>query len=160
MTPSKPVMRSRATAVLAVVLLAGAGAWAQEARAPTAPEAREIFRTVMSPFCPGLTLADCPSPAAYELRDEIRARIDAGEAPEVILDELVAEYGQEILGNPSGTPLGRLAVAIPVAVALLAALGAAVFVRRAVRARRETPERTAVAPDVEARLDDELRNLD
>ena len=153
-------MITRLLPAVALLLLATGTAWGQETRPDTSPEAREIFRTVMSPFCPGLTLADCPSPAAYDLRDEIRARIDAGESPEVILDELVAEYGQEILGDPSGTPLGRLAIAIPVAVALLAALGAAVFVRRAVRTRRETPARAGLTPDVEARLDDELRDLD
>ena len=155
-------MTTRLLSALALLALLAGPAGGQETRAPnTSPEARDIFRTVMSPFCPGLTLADCPSPAAYDLRDEIRARLEAGETPDAILDSLVAEYGQEVLGNPSGTPLGRLAVAIPVGVALLAGLGAAVFVRRAVRARWEAPTGTALmTPEAEARLDDELADLD
>ena len=38
--------------------------------------AHELSRELMSPYCPGRTLADCPSPDAGAVRDEIR-RLEA-----------------------------------------------------------------------------------
>src|SRR5690606_7766162 len=34
--------------------------------------AAEIYKTTMSPFCPGRTIDACPSPYATEWRDDIR----------------------------------------------------------------------------------------
>ena len=54
-----------------------------EAETPTekARAAYALSRELMSPYCPGRTLADCPSPDAAALREEIRDRIEAGVAP-------------------------------------------------------------------------------
>jgi cytochrome c-type biogenesis protein CcmH len=152
----------------AVLALAGAASsFAQEpAAAPgmdaerARQEAQVLFREVMSPFCPGLTLADCPSPAAFELRKEIDARLQRGESRQAIVDELVAKYGTALLSDPSDTPIGRVVWGVPIVLSILAALGLARFVRRATRLAGPSPEPPAEPATARSRLDEELAALD
>lgn len=126
-------------------------------------QAQRIFTELMSPFCPGLTLADCPSPNAFDLRTEIRRRLDAGEPLDAIKAELVRTYGVEILSDPTGTPIGTVVWGVPAAVAVAAALGLAWFVRRATRVAEAEPPADRGGPaddEVIRRLDDELAELD
>ena len=154
-------------ALIVVFVLLGAPAFAQDAAAPSSgpskanAEAQVIFREVMSPFCPGLTLADCPSPNAFTLRGEIEARLAKGESRDVILDELVTKYGTQILADPSDTPIGSVVWGVPFVLSGLAAIGLALFLRRATRTHEEPPA-LAVAgpPGISKRLDEELAELD
>lgn len=57
----------------------------------------------MSPFCPGLTLEECPSQQASELRGQIERRISARQTNRQIDGWLVREYGESVLGRPSGS---------------------------------------------------------
>jgi cytochrome c-type biogenesis protein CcmH len=123
-------------------------------------EAQALFREVMSPFCPGLTLADCPSPNAFTLRDEIEARLKQGESRDAIVDELVAKYGTPILADPSETPIGSVVWGVPIALSALAALGLAWFLRRATRPPAEEPLAVAGPPGLRDRLEEELDKLD
>ena len=59
----------------------------------------------MSPFCPGRTLADCPSPNATLVKDEIRALLRSGRTEAEIRADLSARYGDALVGVPK-TPLG------------------------------------------------------
>lgn len=159
----------RSMALSAVLALAVAGlSFAQEpAAAPgvdaerVRQEAQALFREVMSPFCPGLTLADCPSPAAFELRKAIDARLQRGESRQAIVDELVAKYGTELLSDPSDTPIGRVVWGVPIVLSILAALGLAVFVRRSTRLGDPSSATPGAEPaTVRSRLDEELAALD
>lgn len=124
-------------------------------------DAQQLFREVMSPFCPGLTLADCPSPNAFTLRDEIRARLAGGDSRQVIGDELVAKYGAAILADPSDTPIGTIVWGVPFVLSALGATGLAWFLRRAVaRTAHEPPPAVTGRPALNDRLDDELAALD
>jgi cytochrome c-type biogenesis protein CcmH len=156
--------------VLAVVLAAAGLADAQPGAAPAVSarpvaaadaDAERLFREVMSPFCPGLTLADCPSPNAFTLRNEIRARLERGEPREAIVDQLVAQYGTEILSDPSGTPIGSVVWGVPIVLSAVAALALAFFLRRATHTHHEEPA-LAVAgpPGLHERLEEELAQLD
>ena len=74
--------------------------------------------------------------------------------------ELVAKYGVEILADPTGTPIGTVVWGVPAAVAAMAAVGIAWFVRRATRVAQANH---AVAPadaETSKKLDDELRDMD
>jgi len=132
---------------------------------PVSGETREdarLFREVMSPFCPGLTLADCPSPAAFELRKDLAGRLARGESRDTLVNALVKQYGPQILADPSDTPIGRVVWGVPIVASLLGAAGLAFVLRRWKRAR---PQDTAnglvsLAPDVTLRLDEELAALD
>ena len=54
------------------LLAAGAGLLAARGPDPDAvPTARQVYDRTMSPYCPGLTLAACPSTQAIELRKTI-----------------------------------------------------------------------------------------
>ena len=55
----------------------------------------EVSMEVYSPFCPGKTLAMCPSPNAAEVRMDIQAMARQGMAKEDIKNTVVAKYGEE-----------------------------------------------------------------
>ncbi|MCC7032215.1 MAG: cytochrome c-type biogenesis protein CcmH [Acidobacteria bacterium] len=149
---------------IAVTLLAAGPALAQAPpsgdKEAAQAEAQVLFREVMSPFCPGLTLADCPSPNAFELRKDIQARLERGESREAIVDALVAQYGTELLSDPSDTPIGRVVWGVPFLLAALAAGVLAWLVRRMTRGQGAEMPGGAETPAVRERLDEELAALD
>ena len=100
-------------------------------------QAQEISETVMSPFCPGLTLSSCTSGQAQELRSEIRTRVLSGEDPESLKSELVAKYGDTITGQPKPGSIGQTA---PVFFILLGII-VLVFGIRALAKKSPLPER-------------------
>jgi len=89
-------------------------------------QATAIARQTMSPFCPGRTLADCPSEYAGEWRRDIQRMLVAGRSPAEIQDELERRAG----ANLSGIPARDTSYWVPAAFALLgvAVLGT-IFVR-------------------------------
>lgn len=90
-----------AAAVLATMLLLGLGAPAGAQGAED--RAADIARNVMSPFCPGLTLHDCPTQESVELRADIERMAQAGWSDERIMTELENEYGPSIRAIPDGS---------------------------------------------------------
>lgn len=87
---------------------------AQDTVAPRFPvgvetAASRLFNSTMSPFCPGLLLANCPSPQAGVLRDTIRAWIAAGVPADSIRAVLLARYGEEVRATPPARGFGLLA---------------------------------------------------
>lgn len=102
---------------------------AQEAKAREAV-AKEIFFEVMSPFCAGRSLHDCPSGSATELKNEIRAALARGESKEEVLDQLVARFGSEVRAVPGFSGVGMLAWAAPLVFLLIGCVVIAVWLRR------------------------------
>ena len=111
---------SRGAALVAASILVAVVAVpaAAQSRDPAA-DAQQIFTSVMSPYCPGLLLADCPSPAAFELRADIRKRLDAGESPADIERELYHRYGEVIRAVPPAQGWGRVLWIAPAVVLAL-----------------------------------------
>lgn len=138
-----------------VVMQAGASA----APLPS-DQAWELARTVMSPYCPGMTLATCPSPAAAELRDEIARRFEEGESREVIVNALTDRFGDGIRGVPRTSGLGLLAWSMPGALAL----GLLVIVARVWRGSAQGADDPRPLPagdeHLTTMLDAELERLD
>ncbi len=122
--------------------------------------ARELETHLMAPCCWRQTLADHESPLATELRGEIRQRLAAGEAADVIDTDLVERYGARIHALEGSTGDPRILIGGVTALAVAIGLGVlALVLRRA----RTTPRREAVSeePDELAmRLDDELAQVD
>ena len=102
----------------------------------------------MSPFCPGRTLSDCPSPDAQAVRDEIRGWLAAGQSEREIREQLGQRFGDELVGVPRSAWGWLLPIAILVAGALGLAIGFSRIGRRP--APRELP------PELEAELSREL----
>ncbi len=125
--------------------------------------ANRIAHEVMSPFCPGVTLHDCPSKQAVELRTQIGEWAERGWSRERILDELEGEYGPSIRAVPEPEGGGLLAWVLPGLVLVAAAVTAWWLARRWVSrgARPHGPEPAYPAASLEERrrLDAELRAM-
>ena len=70
---------------------------------PEAQEpALELSHALMSPYCPGRTIATCPSPQARKLENEMLVKAEAGMDREQIESELVARFPdiQGYIGGP------------------------------------------------------------
>ncbi len=102
------------------------------------PVAQRLFTEVMSPYCPGLTLATCPSEGATILKDSIRSLIAVGRTPEQVMSELEARFGPGIRARPPRRGLGLVAWLGPILPLALGAVAVAAWIRRSAR-------RTAVA---------------
>jgi cytochrome c-type biogenesis protein CcmH/NrfF len=147
--------------VVVVVLLLGSTTFGQTPD----DEAHRLSRELMSPFCPGRTLADCPSPHARLVRDEIEARLEKGETAIAIEQDLVLRYGAEIRGTP---PAKGFAMVLWIVLPLSAGLGLIVLamtVSRSVHRARELPseDRThayEASTALNERLDAELVELE
>jgi cytochrome c-type biogenesis protein CcmH/NrfF len=72
------------------------------AAAGQTPEERaaRLSQRIMSPFCDGVTLHDCPSAESDELRGEIAEMARDGMSDADIFDRLEAEYGPGIRATP------------------------------------------------------------
>ena len=68
--------------------------------------AYELSGEMMSPFCPGRTLADCPSPQADSLRMWILVQEAAGRSRPDVEEELYERYGDVILAAPRAEGIG------------------------------------------------------
>ncbi|MGH2755577.1 MAG: cytochrome c-type biogenesis protein [Actinomycetota bacterium] len=130
--------------------------------ASAAPDdvANSVAQKVMSPFCPGLTLHDCPSDAAAELREEIAGWARQGWSEERIIDELEAEFGPGIRAAPPTEGSGLVAWLLP-AVALAGAAGLGVLLARRWTRNRSADQGVAspVDADERARIEAELREI-
>lgn len=127
-----------------------------------ARDAREIFETVLSPYCPGRTISNCPSPQADELRDRIRDDLASGKAPEDVKEELYAAFGDELRTIPRARGFALLAWVVPGLAFVIGAWAIVVWVRRT-RMNQETqrdPEAIKLDPEMDARLAAELAELD
>ena len=92
--------------------------------------ANDISQKVMSPFCPGVTLHDCPSQSALDMRDRIEGYARSGMSEAAIMDRLETEYGTAIRAEPSSEGAGLVAWILPGLAALAGGALAIMVVRR------------------------------
>jgi cytochrome c-type biogenesis protein CcmH/NrfF len=159
-------MRTRAA--LATLCLVPLGAASLPAAAAEDPPAREeaagqdygyaLAREIMSPFCPGSTLADCTSSQAQTLRAWILVQAAAGRPRDEVFEELLARYGEQIRSAPRASGFGLAAWAIPVGVFLAGGGIVWLFLRRQTGQARGAPRaRPAPLPaELERLVDEEL----
>jgi cytochrome c-type biogenesis protein CcmH len=74
----------------------------------------EVQGNIMSPYCPGRLLKDCPSSAARNLKLDLKSRILEGENSEEILEDLYTDFGEEMRAAPKAEGVGILAWLAPV----------------------------------------------
>ena len=126
--------------------------------------ASQLFGSLMSPFCPGLTLAACPSPQAETLRVWIRTRLDEGQTPGAILESLAATYGEGIRGAPRAQGIGLALWVLPVAALLCGGAVLLWWLRAhagaAIEPAGQSDRVAALTPADRARLETERRLLD
>lgn len=147
--------------VLACGLLAAAGlasAQAEPESVQAEPEgwAYALANELMSPYCPGRTLAECPSSQAETLRVWLIVQEASGRSRAEVEAELVERFGERILPAPPARGFGLAAYALP---ALLFLAGGGIwwgFMRGQTRKPAASPP-PASAPA--APLDPELERI-
>ena len=115
--------------------------------------------------CGHTTIAECrkdPCMTSHEMRKELAALIDQGKNHDEIIQAFIAKHGgQEMLGAPLDTGFNRLAWLFPY---LMGGTGIVAVGFAAVKwtrhASTEPAEPTPSDSALEARIDDELRDLD
>jgi len=132
--------------------------------ARTPAEAKLQHEIVCTCGCGHITIAECrkdPCVTSHELRGEVAALIDQGKSHDEVIQAVVANHSEEVLGAPIDKGFNRLAWLFPY---LAGITGAIVIGLSAMKwTRRPEPAAAAGAPidaDMAERLDDELRNLD
>jgi cytochrome c-type biogenesis protein CcmH len=125
-----------------------------------------LAHELMSPFCPGRTLAACTSPQAAELRQWIVLQEAAGASREEVVANLFSRFGEVIQSEPSAEGWGLAAWLLPVT-ALVVGAGLVALVLRRMTARggepaAPAPTQVAVAmgpsdAELERLVDEELR---
>lgn len=157
--------------LLASVLLIGFVAAAESA--PPTPQdgddgyTMELWTGLMSPFCPGRLLIDCPSAQADALRARIAEEEASGREKDEVVAAIYADYGDIIWQAPRAEGFGLAAYIIPL-VAVVVGIGVVLtFLRRQRRAiaissrTQRKPSATPVPldPDLERRIDAEMNEL-
>jgi cytochrome c-type biogenesis protein CcmH/NrfF len=74
---------------------------------------RELERSLMSPYCPGRSLIECPSQKAVELRLWIQAQEKAGVPRAEVEARLFEEWGDQLLHAPRASGWGLWAYLVP-----------------------------------------------
>ena len=121
--------------------------------------AYEVWHDTMSPYCPGRTLAECPSPQADELRLWILDQASAGVTREEVQQAMFREFGDQILTAPRAEGWGLAAYAIPLAGFVLGG-GVVVLVVRRLMSPGPGPANPAnpaesIDPEIQRRIDEE-----
>lgn len=146
----------KATRVIVAVVLALAPTAASASPEDTA---NEIAREIMSPYCPGLTLHDCPSGPAMEMRERIAGWAEDGWSKQEILTHLETQWGDVIRATPPTEGAGLLAWVLP-GIAVVCGALAAFFVGRAWARRRDAaPPPAPLSSGDRERLDKELAEM-
>ena len=149
-------MRPLAAIVAALVL--AAPALASEAH----PTLAEMEGEVMCPIC-HTTLDQSNSAAAQRIKAFIVRRIRAGDSKSEIERRLVRDFGPAILAQPPKHGFDLLAWLLPIGGLVAGALAVGYAAWRWTRSREPEPALAAAGPldpELERRLDDELRRFD
>ena len=115
--------------------------------------------------CGRKRIGECTCSMAAQMREEVSRLVAEGKTQDQIIAHFVAKYGsQEVLSRPIDRGFNRLAWFLPYAIG---GLGFVLIGRMAWRwshrhaaVEPSTPAATPARPELENRLDDELRDLD
>lgn len=153
-------MRLAGAVLLALGLLVGSASAQQPAPEPEG-WSYDLAHELMSPFCPGRTLAECPSSQADTLRMWLHVQEASGRSEEEVKEELVERFGERILSSPRPEGFGLAAYVVPVLAFVAGGVLVWAFLRRqtreaAARAEAAAPATGSVDPDLERLVDEEL----
>ena len=145
-------------------LAAGLGGGYAYAQAPGGnydeEEAQAIDQMLMCPVCPAESIDQAQVPLARQMRQRVRELLAEGASRQEVLDYFADRYGQNVLASPPKSGYNLLAWILPI-VGLVAALGAALLVLRAMQGRNGGPvERETKAVEPEDSLEPYLAAVD
>jgi len=125
----------------------------------------DLPKQLLSPWCPGRTLADCPSPNAESVRLWILVQAAAGRSADQVRADLLDRFGDQIRGAPKAEGVGLTAYLVPATAFLIGGGLVFVFLRRQIRQARQARLLASDASNVlavdgsETPLDPELERL-
>ncbi len=145
--------RALALCALAAALLS--------APAVAAPSPADLEAELVCPVC-GTTLDQSDAPVAQRMKQIIRQRLAAGATEAQIKAELVDQFGPGVLAEPPKSGFDLLAWLVPLAILVVGAVGVGLaawgWSRR--RGDGEPRPRAELDPELERRVDAELRRFD
>lgn len=144
--------------LLALVLLSSPAALAA---AESEGWSYDLAHQLMSPYCPGRTLAECPSEKADTLRMWLHVQEASGRSEEDVTAELVERFGDRVLSAPRPEGFGLTAYVLPVVAFVVGGLLVWLFLRKQTREAAAAPRAAAlpggpVDPELERMVDEEL----
>lgn len=151
--------RRRAFLAAAGATLLAACALAGTAAAEPRGWAYDMANELMSPYCPGRTLAECPSSQAQTLRMWLLVQEANGRDPDEVKQELIERYGEQIRGAPRARGFGLAAYVLPAVAFVAGGLLLAFVLRRQTRRAPAPPEPAGprpIDPEIERLVDEEL----
>jgi cytochrome c-type biogenesis protein CcmH len=147
------VRRALALCALAAALVS--------APAVAAPSPADLEAELVCPVC-GTTLDQSDAPVAQRMKQIIRQRLAAGATEAQIKAELVDQFGPGVLAEPPKSGFDLLAWLVPLAILFVGAVGVGLaawgWSRR--RGDGEPRSRAELDPELERRVDAELRRFD
>lgn len=151
-------MKSKISTIFFVFVMGLSSAYAQtDENAPTSQMATQIANEIYSPFCPGKTLAMCPSPDAAKVRRQIQKLARDGKDKQQIKEVIITEYGEEFrLVEPPATDNFGLLGGVVGGLAL--AVFAVMLVSR--RGKEDEPSPQSSPIDDDSPADDDDQYLD
>jgi cytochrome c-type biogenesis protein CcmH len=123
-------------------------------------EVNKIAGKLMAPCCWSGTVDSHQSPAADEIKTQIRVALQQGYTEKQILDSFVAAYGERILAKPKAVGFNLMAWILPAIAILLGGVGAWKFLRHssqsplAAKPAKPTPSDDPYAQRVERELEE------
>ena len=147
----------RALAVVAAALALVGPAAASEQH----PTQHELESELICPTC-HTTLDQSSAPVALQMKALVALRIAAGDTRSEIEARIVAEYGRSVLAKPDTRGFDLLAWVLPIAALLVGAVVVGLAAWRWSRRRvgGEEPPHEPLGPELEQRVDEELRRLE
>ena len=144
---------TRALALCAIVaaLLPGA--------ALTAPSPADLESELVCPVC-GTTLDQSDAPIAQRMKRYVRERLAAGATEAQIKSELVDQFGPGVLAEPPKSGFDLLAWLVPLGIGVLGAAFVALLAIAWSRRRAGDAPEPELDPELERRLDAELRRFE
>jgi len=153
-------------AAVAAFLLSAPAASAQAVLDPAREQqARQLETELIAPCCFTQQVSVHQSGAADDMKRDIRRQLAEGKSSQQILDGYVAQYGERILAEPPARGFVRTLYVLPIVLLIASAIVLSLLVKRMARrpvlvgAASDGPS-AAAADAYDARLDDELRDLD
>ncbi len=138
------------------------------------PEAEKAIARLLSPFCPGFMLSQCPAAESLALRDSLQAFALQGWNADALEAWMLSRHGEEYRAVPKRSGAGLLAWIFPPMALLLGLGGVGVALRRFLGPRNEgdaegvaqaeaagsPPSAPLPSADEETRLREALRDLE
>jgi len=120
-----------------------------------------IAHELMSPYCPGRTLAECPSPQASDLRFWILQQSAAGVNEDEVRAMLEERFGDVLLAAPRAEGWGLSAYVVPIVFFVLGGPVVVTVIRRMTArkdagAAEDVQRQRGIDPDLERQLENEL----